>query len=99
MIGQKNMGVKHFFPREIEVQVQENLNLDHVCIAAKGLCSRITYGPPAETVVTAVTTVQNLLPKPNRRGARLRFIIANMLGHNAVPRLIGVLTDSDLSEH
>ena len=39
MIGQKNIGVKHFFHREIEVQVQENLNLDYVSRAAKGLGS------------------------------------------------------------
>jgi len=37
MIGQKNIGVKHFFNREIEVQVRENLNLDYVSMAAKGL--------------------------------------------------------------
>ena len=83
MIGQKNIGVKHFFHREIEVQVQENLNLDHVFMAAKGRGSRITYWRSTDPTVTAVTMERNLF-------SLLRFLAfngqltGNVLGHNTV---------------
>ena len=85
MIGQKNMGVKHFFRREMEGQVQKNLDLDPVFMVTNGRSSGLTYWQPTDPVVTAVTTGRNLFSQP----CFLAFteqVIANVLGHNTVQR-------------
>ena len=68
MIGQKNLGVKHFFLRATRVQVQEILNLGYVSGAAKNT-RLINLVHTTKSVMTEVTTARNLWAELMQRKA------------------------------